>query len=76
LTTVAIETGVPTVFGIVTANNLRQARVRCVGKTYNRGREAAHTAIQLARTWKTLGSHRANAGRRANSLRSSCINST
>ena len=54
LTKIAIETGVPTVFGIVTANNLRQARVRCLGKQYNRGREAAHTAIQMARTWKDL----------------------
>jgi 6,7-dimethyl-8-ribityllumazine synthase len=54
LTQVAIETGVPTVFGIVTANNLRQARVRCLGKQYNRGREAAHTAITMARLWKNL----------------------
>jgi 6,7-dimethyl-8-ribityllumazine synthase len=54
LTMVAIETDVPTVFGIVTANNLRQARVRCVGKQYNRGREAAHTAIHMARLWKNL----------------------
>jgi 6,7-dimethyl-8-ribityllumazine synthase len=54
LTQIAIETGVPTVFGIVTANNLRQARVRCLGKTYNRGREAAHTAITMARLWKNL----------------------
>jgi 6,7-dimethyl-8-ribityllumazine synthase len=54
LTQVAIETSVPTVFGIVTANNLRQARVRCLGKTYNRGREAAHTAITMARLWKNL----------------------
>jgi len=54
LTKIAIETGVPTVFGIVTANNLRQARVRCLGKQYNRGREAAHTAIQMARLWKSL----------------------
>lgn len=54
LTSIAIQTGVPTVFGIVTANNLRQARVRCLGKQYNRGREAAHTAIALARLWKSL----------------------
>lgn len=52
LTQIAIETGVPTIFGIVTANSLKQARVRCVGKTYNRGREAALTAIQMARQWK------------------------
>jgi len=54
LTTIAIETGVPTVFGIVTANNLSQARVRCLGQQYNRGREAAATAIQMARLWKSL----------------------
>jgi 6,7-dimethyl-8-ribityllumazine synthase len=54
LTKIAIETGVPTVFGVVTANNLRQARVRCLGKTYNRGREAAHTAMEMGRLWKNL----------------------
>jgi 6,7-dimethyl-8-ribityllumazine synthase len=54
LTDIAILTGVPTVFGIVTANNLKQARVRCLGKKYNRGREAAQTAIAMARIWKTL----------------------
>jgi 6,7-dimethyl-8-ribityllumazine synthase len=54
LTVVAFETGVPTVYGVVTANNLRQARVRCIGKTYNRGREAAQTAIHMARLWKNL----------------------
>ncbi len=54
LTKIAIETGVPAVFGIVTVNNLRQARVRCLGKTYNRGREAAQTAIHMARLWKSL----------------------
>ena len=49
LTAIAIGTGVPTVFGIVTANNLKQARVRCLGKQHNRGREAALTAIEMAR---------------------------
>ncbi|MEI6085587.1 MAG: 6,7-dimethyl-8-ribityllumazine synthase [Verrucomicrobiota bacterium] len=54
LTQISILTGVPTIFGIVTANNLHQARVRCLGKTYNRGREAALTAIEMARVWKSL----------------------
>jgi len=54
LTNVAIHTGVPTVFGIVTANTLSQARVRCLGKQHNRGREAAVTAIEMARLWKNL----------------------
>lgn len=54
LTNIAIHTGVPTVFGIVTANNLKQARVRCIGKQHNRGREAALTAIAMGRLWKNL----------------------
>jgi 6,7-dimethyl-8-ribityllumazine synthase len=53
LTTISIMTGVPTIFGIVTANTLRQAQVRCRSKNYNRGREAAHTAIEMARLWKS-----------------------
>jgi 6,7-dimethyl-8-ribityllumazine synthase len=54
LTAIAIQTGVPAVFGIVTANNRKQARVRCLGKQHNRGREAAQTAIGMARLWKNL----------------------
>jgi 6,7-dimethyl-8-ribityllumazine synthase len=54
LTAVAINTGVPTVFGVVAANNVQQARVRCLGKKHNRGREAALTAIEMARLWKNL----------------------
>jgi 6,7-dimethyl-8-ribityllumazine synthase len=54
LTQISILTGVPTVFGIVTARTLRQARVRCLSTTYNRGREAARTAIEMARIWKDL----------------------
>ena len=54
LTHIAIQTGVPTVFGIVTADKIKQARVRCLGKKHNRGREAALTAIEMARLWKNL----------------------
>jgi 6,7-dimethyl-8-ribityllumazine synthase len=49
LTDIAIVTGIPTVFGIVTANNLKQAHVRCLGRQHNRGREAAETALAMAR---------------------------
>ena len=54
LTNIAIQTGVPTVFGIVAANKTKQARVRCLGKKHNRGREAALTGIEMARLWKNL----------------------
>ena len=53
LTNISILLGVPTVFGIVTAETVKQARVRCVGKEHNRGREAALTAIEMARVWKS-----------------------
>lgn len=54
LTDIGILTGVPAIFGIVTVNNLKQARVRCLGNEYNRGREAALTAIEMAALWKSL----------------------
>ncbi len=54
LTQIGIETGVPVILGIVTAQNLAQARARCLGKTYNRGREAATTAVAMARLCKHL----------------------
>jgi 6,7-dimethyl-8-ribityllumazine synthase len=54
LTNISILMGVPTIFGIVTAGSVKQARVRCVGKKHNRGREAALTAIEMARVWKSL----------------------
>lgn len=52
LTDISILLGVPTIFGIVTAETVKQARVRCVGQKHNRGREAALTAIEMARVWK------------------------
>lgn len=54
LTNISIHLGVPTIFGIVTAENLQQARVRCVGKKHNRGQEAARAAVEMARLWKDL----------------------
>jgi 6,7-dimethyl-8-ribityllumazine synthase len=54
LSNISILLGVPTVFGVVTAGTVKQARVRCIGKKHNRGREAALTAIEMARVWKNL----------------------
>jgi 6,7-dimethyl-8-ribityllumazine synthase len=53
LTNVSILLDVPTVFGIVTARDVKQARVRCIGRKHNRGREAALAAIEMARVWRT-----------------------
>jgi 6,7-dimethyl-8-ribityllumazine synthase len=53
LTQISYLTSIPTVFGVVTANTIAQARVRCLSNNYNRGREAAETAITMARLWKS-----------------------
>ena len=42
------HTGVPTVFGVVTADNLEQAIERAGAKAGNRGWDAARAALELA----------------------------
>ncbi|MDP6439150.1 MAG: 6,7-dimethyl-8-ribityllumazine synthase [Candidatus Brocadiia bacterium] len=45
---VALDSGVPVIFGIVTADTLEQAIQRAGGKTGNRGSDAAAAAIETA----------------------------
>ena len=45
---VAVTTGVPTTFGVITALNEEQAWDRAGGKVGNRGEEAAEAAIEMA----------------------------
>jgi 6,7-dimethyl-8-ribityllumazine synthase len=42
------DTGVPTIFGIVTADTMEQAAERCGGKMGNRGWDAAQAAVEMA----------------------------
>jgi 6,7-dimethyl-8-ribityllumazine synthase len=49
LQTVAIETGVPVLDGVLLLNSPEQAHARCVGLEKNRGVEAARAAISVAR---------------------------
>jgi len=51
---VALDTGVPVVFGVVTADNLEQALERAGGKAGNRGFDAAMTAMEIANLLKTF----------------------
>lgn len=51
----AMETGVPTVFGIVTADNLEQAIDRAGAKAGNRGWDAAQSALELADLYSRMG---------------------
>jgi 6,7-dimethyl-8-ribityllumazine synthase len=51
---VALETGVPTIFGVVTADTLEQALERAGAKAGNRGFEAAMTAMEMANLMRQL----------------------
>ena len=50
----ALETGVPVVFGVITADNVDQAIERAGVKLGNKGFEAATTAVELANLYKTV----------------------
>lgn len=52
---VAIDTGVPVGFGVVTALTEAQAWQRAGGDVGNRGQEAAEAVLQMAELVRTLG---------------------
>ena len=52
---VGLETGVPVVFGVITADNLEQAIERAGTKSGNKGFDAATTAIEMANLLKNIG---------------------
>lgn len=49
LSQIASQTGVPMIHEVLVFTSEEQARVRCLGKEYNRGAEAAQTAMKMAR---------------------------
>ena len=51
---VAMETGVPVAFGVLTTDNLEQALERAGSKGGNKGWEAALTAVELVQATKQL----------------------
>jgi 6,7-dimethyl-8-ribityllumazine synthase len=53
---VALETGVPIAFGVVTANTLQQALDRAGGSAGNKGYDAAVTAIEMANLMRKMDS--------------------
>jgi len=44
----------PVIHGVFLFEKEKHARVRCLGKKHNRGTEAAHTALEMARVMKSL----------------------
>ncbi|MFQ5862332.1 MAG: 6,7-dimethyl-8-ribityllumazine synthase [Candidatus Brocadiales bacterium] len=53
---VGLETGVPTLFGVITAETLEHAVDRAGTRSGNRGAEAAKDAIEMANLFERLGS--------------------
>lgn len=51
---VALETGIPVIYGILTADTLEQAIERAGSKQGNRGWDAALQAIEMANLFRTL----------------------
>lgn len=52
---VALETGVPVIFGVLTCDTLEQAMNRAGGKSGNKGSDAALAAIEMASVLKQIG---------------------
>ncbi len=52
---VSYETGVPVLFGVLTADTVEQALDRAGGKHGNKGVEAAEGAVEMARLVRALG---------------------
>ncbi len=54
IATAAMETGVPIVFGVITADTLEQALDRAGAKGGNKGFEAAMVAVELANLYREM----------------------
>lgn len=52
---VSMQTGIPVLFGVVTAENLEQAINRCGVKSGNKGFEAAMSAIEVVNLYREMG---------------------
>lgn len=52
---VALSTGVPVVFGVLTVDTVEQALARAGGKDGHKGEEAARVAVEMANLRRILG---------------------
>jgi 6,7-dimethyl-8-ribityllumazine synthase len=58
ITAAAAATGVPMSFGVLTTNSVEEAVERAGDGDGNKGREAAHAALEMARLFDTIGDER------------------
>ena len=54
LAQIAVTTGVPMIHEVLVFTSEEQARVRCLGRKFNRGAEAAQTALKMAAVMREL----------------------
>jgi 6,7-dimethyl-8-ribityllumazine synthase len=54
LAQIQIQHRLPVIHGVFVFEKEEHAKVRCLGRTHNRGREAAHTALEMARVMTGL----------------------
>lgn len=54
ITRAALDSGVPVLYGVVTADDTQQAAERAGGKAGNRGRDAALAAVEMATLLRNL----------------------
>jgi len=51
----ALQTGIPVMFGVITANTVEQARERAGDGTNNKGYEAAVSAVEMVNLFREIG---------------------
>lgn len=54
LASIQVQHRIPVIHGVFVFTKEEHAKVRCLGKTHNRGTEAAHTAVEMAAVMRTI----------------------
>ena len=54
LAQIQVQHKVPVIHGVFVFEKVKHAKVRCLGAKHNRGTEAAHTALDMARVMESL----------------------
>ena len=54
LAQIQVQHRLPVIHGVFVFEKVKHARVRCLGQKHNRGTEAAHTALEMARVMRGL----------------------